>query len=548
LSASVRTNPAIKRPLSGIISLLAAASFLLASCAHAPLPAPSRTDGPDISHVTMSDPGSPLPEGWQHGAFMEIFVRAWRDSDGDGHGDLRGLTQSLDYLQDLGIKGIWLMPITRNADKDHGYAVTDFRDIDPAYGTLADFDELIREAHKRGIGVIMDYVINHSAAENPLFANAAASRDSRFRDWYLWRDTAPTGWDIWGKNPWHSSPTGIFFGTFGAHMPDFNLENSEAMDYHRDSLRFWLNRGLDGFRLDAVPHLVEANAKDWNDQPESYALMGHIKALMDGYQRRYSVCEATASPQRWAKPYICGSSFAFKLESAIINAARGESPAIAEVAAYFRSAPLGMATFISNHDQFAGARLWDQLQGNEAQYRMVAATYLLLPGTPFIYFGEEIGMAGGAGLTADAALRSPMSWQADTSTGGFTHGTPFRAPSANVMTHNAAAERSDSRSLHAFYKSVIALRNRLPSIARGSYEHADADASSLSFQRRLNQERTVVVLNYGTEAINRRLSNLPPGARLAAANPAEPNDLSVDAAGLVQVALPPQSFRVYRVR
>lgn len=522
--------------------------MLLGGCALAPATGTEGVTGPDTRPVPMRAPGSPLPEGWQHGAFMEIFVRAWRDSDGDGHGDLRGLTQSLDYLQDLGIRGIWLMPITRNADRDHGYAVTDFRGIDPAYGTLDDFDELIREAHRRGIGIIMDYVINHSASENPLFKSAVASPESRFRDWYVWRNPAPTGWDIWGKNPWHASPTGTYFGTFGPHMPDFNLENPAAMAYHMDSLRFWLNRGLDGFRLDAVPHLVEIDAKDWNDQPESYALMGQIKALMDSYQRRYSVCEATASPQRWAKPYICGSAFAFKLEAAIIKASRGDATAIAEVAAYFRTAPAGMATFISNHDQFAGARLWDQLQGDEARYRMVAATYLLLPGTPFIYFGEEIGMAGGAGLTSDAALRSPMSWRADARTGGFTTGMPFRPPSANVLTHNAAAQQADPQSLRAYYKSVIALRNRMPSLSRGRYEQAESDAVSLSFQRNFGEERTLVVFNYGTTAIDRRLGGLPPGALLRAIGPTGNADAAVNAQGESRISMPPQSFRVFQVQ
>ncbi len=532
-----------------VFRITAATAFALAlgSCALAP-PADDRAGrGPDISRVAARDPGSSLPEGWQHGAFMEIFVRAWRDSDGDGIGDLRGLTQSLDYLQDLGIKGIWLMPVTRNADGDHGYAVADFRAIDPAYGTLQDFDELLREAHKRGIGVIMDYVINHSAAQNPLFVDAVSSPASRFRDWFVWRDPAPTGWDIWGKNPWYPSPTGTFYATFGPHMPDFNLENSEAMDYHRDSLRFWLNRGLDGFRLDAIPHLVEVDAKNWNDQPGSYALMGHIKALMDGYQRRYAVCEATASPQRWAAPYICGSAFAFKFEKSLIDAGRGKPEAIADVAAYFRSAPPTMATFISNHDAFAGARLWDQLQGDEARYRMVAATYLLLPGTPFIYFGEEIGMAGGAGLVSDAALRSPMSWNAGPANAGFTTGKPFRPVSANVKAHNVASESADPQSMLAFYKAMLAIRNQYSAIARGKYEYARADGLSFSFQRSFGPQRMLVVLRYGTDAATVTVPQLPAGARLVAVYPRECQTMFVDQQGNATLQMAPQSLRVMRI-
>ena len=169
-------------------------AVLLAACAAPPI---------DISPVPARIQPSPLAEGWQHGAFMEIFVRAYQDSDGDGIGDLRGLTLRLDYLQDLGVRGIWLMPITASADHDHGYATTDFRAIEPQYGTLADFDELIAQAHRRGIGVIVDYVINHSAASHPLFVAARQDKASPWRDWFLWSDESPPGWDIWGKYPWY---------------------------------------------------------------------------------------------------------------------------------------------------------------------------------------------------------------------------------------------------------------------------------------------------------------------------------------------------------
>uniref|UniRef100_UPI00286A269C alpha-amylase family glycosyl hydrolase n=1 Tax=Roseateles sp. TaxID=1971397 RepID=UPI00286A269C len=192
----------------------------------------------------VAAPVKPSPKGWHDGAvFMEIFVRGYQDSDGDGSGDLRGLIQRLDYLQELGIQGIWLMPITPSADKDHGYATTDYRAIEPQYGSLADFDELMRQAHKRGIAVIIDYVINHSAAAHPLFQQALQGPGSPYRDWFVWQHAAPEGWDIWGKNPWYVTEHGHYFGTFGPHMPDFNLRNPAVVDYHRSSLRFWLNRG-----------------------------------------------------------------------------------------------------------------------------------------------------------------------------------------------------------------------------------------------------------------------------------------------------------------
>lgn len=523
---------------------------LWAGLAHAAEAAPPVA----IGKVKAEDPGSRLAPGWQNGAFMEILVRAWRDSDGDGQGDLRGLTQSLDYLQELGIKGIWLMPITRNADGDHGYAVTDFRGIDPSYGTLADFDQLLREAHRRGIGVIMDYVINHSSDQNPLFQSAVASPASPFRDWFVWKDPAPTGWDIWGKNPWYGSPTGTYYATFGADMPDFNLENTRVMDYHRDSLRFWLNRGLDGFRFDAVSHLIEKDAVEWRDQPGSYALVGNIKALMDGYRNRYAVCESTGKPQTWAPHYICGGAFAFDLNGDIVNAARGDPKAIRGVADYYKSAPLTMAAFTVNHDSFTGGRLWDQLKGDMAQYRLAAATYLLLPGTPYLYYGEEIGMAEGSGpagdttAAKDARVRPPMSWTADPDKAGFTGGQPFRPLSQNVATHNVAAERQDPNSLFAFYQAMLRLRNTLPSIARGSYEAPFTEGQVMGYQRKLGKEHALVLINYGLTAVTSRVAGLPAGATLASAYPAAGGTAVTDAAGIAVIPLEAQSVRVFTVR
>ena len=558
-----RHGPAL--PAAWAARLLVAAS--LAGCAGAG-PAPRPPAGPDTSAVPMRDPGSALPEGWQHGAFMEIFVRAYADSDGDGIGDLRGLTARLDHLQRLGVRGLWLMPITANADGDHGYATTDFRAVAPEYGTLADFDELIRQAHARGIGVVMDYVINHAAAAHPMFEQARQGPGSPFRDWFVWQDTAPAGWDIWGKNPWYATaaqpwrfsgdakdlpaaPPGardFYFGTFGPQMPDFNFRNPAVVAYHADSLRFWLNRGLDGYRLDAVPHLVENNAIDWNDQPESRALTRQLQALVKGYRHRYTVCEATAEPRRYARDDLCGAAFAFGLENALVKAAGGDAEAIRQVAAYPASAPPTMGVFVSNHDQFAGRRLWDQVGGDERVYRLAAATYLLLPGTPYVYYGEEIGQSGAEGLVDDPQIRGPMSWTADAATAGFTRGRPFRALAANRATHNVAAQAADPQGLLAHYTALLALRNVQPSIARGRYEQPVADGATLSFQRRLGDEHTVLTYNYGRSPARLAVAGLPPGARLRPLLPADAEPLVVDATGQARVPLAAQAFAVWRVQ
>lgn len=531
--------------LGGLAGLLGA---LLSSVA----PAVAQELGPVPARSTG---GSRLAPDWQHGAFMEIFVRAYQDSDGDGIGDLRGLRDRLGYLQELGIKGIWLMPITASADHDHGYATTDFRALEAQYGSLADLDALIEEAHRRGIGVIMDYVINHAARAHPLFQQALQDPASPWRDWFVWQDQAPGGWDIWGQNPWTETPTGSYFATFGPHMPDFNLRHPAVLAYHESSLRFWLNRGLDGFRLDAVPHLIENDAQRWNDQPESRRLAHQLQVLIKRYPRRHLVCEATANPKAYAAPQVCGSAFAFGLEQQLIKAARGQDDAgaaLQAVADYFKSAPPTMATMLANHDIFAGARVWDQLAGDERRYRLAAASYLLLPGTPFIYYGEEIGQAGVPGLTGDAALRAPMSWRADIT--GFSSGQPFRPLAPNAGSHNVAAQQADPASLLNFYKAMLKLRNSRPSIARGRYEAARVQGQVFSFQRRLGAQRSLVVLNYdaaGPQDLT--LEGLGRGARLRPLYPARPLDsaaapaLRADAGGRVRLSLAPLSVQVFEI-
>ncbi|MBI5258424.1 MAG: alpha-amylase [Burkholderiales bacterium] len=494
--------------------------------------------------VAAADPGSALPAGWQHGAFMQVFVRAYADSDGDGIGDLRGLIGRLDYLKDLGIQGLWLLPVTTSADHDHGYAVTDFRRIEPAYGTMADFDELLHQAHQRGIGVIVDYVINHAADQHPAFVQARSTRDSPWRDWFVWQDEAPEGWRIFDKNPWTATPTGHYFGTFSARMPDFNLRNPAVLAWHQDNLRHWLNRGVDGFRFDAVAHLVENGPQAWKDQPENHAILRELRALMGGYRHRHGVCEATAQPEQWAGEQACGSAFAFELSGQVLGAARGQPQAIAQVAAYFTKAPLTMATMLANHDLFAGRRVWDQLAGDAAAYRLAAATYLLLPGTPFIYYGEEIGMAGLASLPGDAQLRTPMSWTADAASAGFSAGQPFRALSPNRATHNVAAALQDPGSLLAFYKAMLSLRRHVAPIARGSYEAPQVQGTAFAFQRKLGEQHALVLINYGREATTLRVAGLGAHAAWSNEHPAGGAPSRADAEGTIHFALAPQSVRV----
>jgi glycosidase len=331
-------------------------------------------------------------------------------------------------------------------------------------------------------------------------------------------------------------------------MPDFNFKNPAVVAYHLSSLRFWLNRGLDGFRLDAVPHLIENSATAWNDQPESRALTKQLQDLIKGYEHRTVVCEATAEPKAYGDPAVCGGAFAFGLERQIVAAARGDTAAAQAVAGYYRQASPTMASFLSNHDIFAGRRLWDQFGGNAAQLKLAAATYLLLPGTPYIYYGEEVGQAGVDGLPADEPLRSPMSWTPDAARAGFTTGRPFRPVAPNVTANNVQTQAADPRSILNFYKAMLTLRNTVPSIARGSFENSEADGQIVSWQRRLGDETTVVLINYGLQAAEADLQALPARARLQALYPADDAPLRVGSGGRARVALEPQSVRVLRVQ
>lgn len=530
------------------------------------LATPAAAAPPDTAPVTLRRDLPRLPAHWQHGAFMEIFVRGYADSDGDGIGDLRGLTARLDYLKRLGVTGLWLMPITASADRDHGYATTDHRALEPQYGRLADLDELVRQAARRGIGVIIDYVVNHAAAEHPWFVDARSNRSSPWRSWWVWSDTEPKGWDIWGKNPWYSAgsepwlyqgllkdlqprpddPQGYYFGTFGPHMPDFDLRQPKVVDYHLDSLRWWLNRGLGGFRLDATPHLIERDAVNWNDQPESRALTKRMQDLVRSVPGRFTVCEATAKPDDWGDPAVCGGAFAFGYVHHFVKAAQGDADSVRALATHYLSARPTMATFLSNHDIFAGRRLWDQLQGDEQRYKLAAAAYLLQPGTPYIYYGEEVGQAGIPGLPGDQPLRGPMSWTADARTGGFTTGQPFRPVAPNVATHNAQAQARDPGSILNFYRAMLGLRNGLPSVARGRFEHGFADGLVLGFQRTLGRERTLVLINYGDTEATVSVPGLRPGQRLRAAWPR--GGAALKAAESTPVTVPPRQLRVYVAR
>ena len=494
----------------------------------------------DTSAVAKNDPGSSLPAGWMNKGMLQIYVRGYFDSNGDGIGDIQGIISKLDYIQSLGVGGIWLMPINKSQDRDHGYAVADYRAVEADYGSLADVDELLKQAHARGLGVIMDYVINHSAAAHPAFESSATA-SSAYRDWYLWQSPKPTGWSIYGSDPWRNSGSQAYFAPFATSMPDFNLRNPAVVDWHLNNLRFWLNRGMDGFRFDAVGHLVENGPNAWDNQPENNALLALVQGLVSGYANRYIVCEGPGAPRMYAASNSCGSAFAFQHNARLVAAAKGDAMALAEVADYPKPAagraPESMATFLSNHDAFAGRRVADQLGGNLGRMKVAASMLLLQPGTPFIYYGEEIGLAGAANLSGDWQLRTPMSWNASPDNAGFSIAAPFRALSANAASNNVAAQTADPASLLNHYKTLLAMRTARPSLLQGSYEQASTSGSVLSFKRSAANQSARVAINTAAVPTPVTLQNLSANQRLTVLHPSNREALTADAKGDLTVVL-----------
>jgi glycosidase len=501
----------------------------------------------DTSPVPVADPGTTLPDNWQFGGMYEVFVRAYQDSNDDGIGDLPGLILRLDYLKDLGVAGLWLMPIMQSQDHDHGYGITNYRDVETPYGSLADLDALIAAAHARGIGVILDYVMNHSAAQHPAFVDARSSPTSTFRDWYLWSADKPEGWSIYGSDPWHQDATGWYFGAFWDQMPDWNLRNPAVIEWHHDNLRFWLNRGIDGFRFDAVGNLVETDADDFQNQPESYSIVGGLRRVLDAYANRFMVCEAPTDPIGFAQARPNVSAFAFGHHSDLIQAAQGNTGLLQLVAGFPPVAPPWIATVLSNHDSFAGQRPMDQLGYNAAAMKVAAAMYLLQPGIPFIYYGEELGMAGGREMSPDECLRTPMSWTDEQGNPAFTRGVPFRAPSANAHWNNYSAQRADPDSIYHFYKAMLALRRHRASLSIGDYDSAVVQGSVLGFRRYIDDEETLVAINVGTQAASVVLSGLPNSADYASlwVTPGNPDRVASQDGGDVTISMIPQSIAVY---
>ncbi len=441
------------------------------------------------------------PEGT---VFYEIFVRSFQDSNGDGVGDLQGATERLDYLQALGVGGVWLMPL-HPSPSYHGYDVTDYKEVNPDYGTLSDFKAFLAAAHERGIDVILDLVVNHTSSQHPWFLQAEAG-NPKYRRFYNFSETDP-GWRGLGGPAWHEAPDGSYYlGLFWSEMPDLNYRNPAVMREMEDVARYWLELGVDGFRVDAVQHIIESPTGSVANTPENIAWVGQFEDFIHSVKPdAYLVGETWTDTETIARYFErAGLDYAFNypLFTALINAVQDRDPAGLEAvltqdkALYPPTAR--QATFISNHDQIRPGTALGFLRRDEARLKLAAGLLLTLPGTPFIYYGEELGLPNGPG-DADEEKRTPMLWDGSENF-GFTTGTPWYAFSSDDETLTVAAQAADPDSVLNWYKKLITLRKAHPALLRGTLTLTSPENPEvLEFRRKTKGETVVVFANFDDE-------------------------------------------------
>jgi len=498
----------------------AALSFVFLTCASQSSQRPSKPATGTPRTVRGPDAGWKI--GWAKGAvFYEVCVRSFQDSDGDGKGDLPGLISRLDYLNDgdpatttdLGIDGIWLMPVFRSPSY-HGYDTTDYENVNPDYGTNEDLERLCVEAHRRGIRVIVDLVLNHSGSGHPWFQESASSPGSPKRDWYVWRDYDP-GWKQPWAGPygtsttWHPLNGAYFYGVFWSGMPDLNYRSAEVRAEAKRIAGLWLSRGVDGFRLDASRYLIENDGPNGQqDTPETHAFWKEFTAHV-----RKVAPEALIVAENWTETPIIATyygdtsvipegdelpmNFDFPLADQTLKGLQsGNATGIAATLDAVRKAYPATVTdtpFLTNHDQ---VRLITQLSGSVPRAKNAAALLLTYPGTPFLYYGEEVGLQNGT-TNNDEAKRTPMPWDA-TAGGGFTTGSPWFTFAPGKESANVAGQTGNPDSLLSRYRTLIRARKGSVALTKGSLELLTPTSGStpiLAFLRVTGDERVLVAHN-----------------------------------------------------
>ncbi|MEZ4389262.1 MAG: alpha-amylase family glycosyl hydrolase [Candidatus Krumholzibacteriia bacterium] len=453
---------------------------------------------------------------WQGKVGYEIFVRSFQDSDGDGIGDFRGLIGRLDYLNDgdpatdddLGVEAIWLMPVFASPSY-HGYDCIDYYRLNPQYGTEADFAELLSECHRRGIKVVLDLMLNHTSSQHPWFVDSARGPGSEKRDWYVWRADDPGWTQPWGAGPvWHERGGAYYYGIFWSGMPDLNFRNPAVVAESERIAAFWLDRGVDGFRLDAARHLVaDGPGELQNDTPETHRVWREFSGfLRREYPDRLMLGEIWSGPEDVAPYYgdaarVPGGdefamAFDFDLAGGMIQTVNlgDKGPLEAAIVRHQAVFPAGVldGTFLANHDM---PRLATQLAEQPAKLAQAAALLLTLPGTPWLYYGEEVGL-GNPRSGGDEEKRTPMPWTADVA--GFTTGVPWYRFAPGQETANVAVQTGDPESLLSRYRRLIRARQQNPALARGDLRLVAVDGggwAALAYTRSAADQRVLVVHN-----------------------------------------------------
>jgi alpha-glucosidase len=495
---------------------------------------------------------------WKDGVVYQIYPRSFMDSNGDGIGDLAGIRSRLDHLAWLGIDAIWLSPIFPSPMADFGYDVANYCDVDPLFGDLAQFDALVAESHARGIRVMLDWVPNHTSDAHPWFIESRSSRTNPKRDWYVWRDPGPGGgppnnWAaMFGGPAWQfDSQTGQYYlRSFLTAQPDLNWRNPEVEHAMHGVLRFWLDRGVDGFRIDVIHRiakdpLLRANppsekpSPGWGGQlhlndenhPDIHGFLKRIRGVLDGYHERAAVGEVGLVPDQVATYYGKGDELHLAFNFAFLLASWDASTFGRELESFDKAVPPeGWPDLVlSNHDIPRHATRWDDPVLGEARARAMAALLLTARGTPFLYYGEELGMRNaeiplearrdplmwtlGERASRDGE-RTPMQWS-DAPGAGFTTGDPWLPLSADWQTRNVIAQRADRGSILWLYRDLLALRRRVPALERGTWRELPSPNGVLAWERHFESSRALVAINFaGKERSPGRSSGFPPAAIL----------------------------------
>jgi len=463
------------------------------------------TATPQVLELKPVEPVIGMPQGtdgypwWNDSIFYEIFVRSFYDSNTDGIGDFNGITQRLDYLNDgdpntstdLGVTGIWLMPIFPSPSY-HGYDVLDYSGVNADYGTMADFTNLLSEAHKRGIRVIIDLVLNHTSDQHPWF-QMAADPNSPFHDWYIWSDTNPGYLGPWGEQVWHPLNGRYYYGVFSARMPDLNFRNPDVTAEMEKVAKHWLDLGVDGFRLDGAKHIIEEGSIQANS--------ASTHAWWKGFRTFYKQInpQAMTVGEIWDttainSAYLQGDEFDLAFDFYLagltiqaINEGKAKTATDQLQLSYASVPPLQFATFLTNHDQ---DRLMSQLGNDPRKVKAAASLLLTAPGTPFIYYGEEIGMQG---QKPDQQIRAPMQWSAGTSA-GFSTVPPWQTLGPDWSHSDVSLEDGDPESILSHYRALIQARNQHAALRVGDLTMATTGNDALYGILRVSQQEAVLVL------------------------------------------------------